>query len=78
MAVLVLLLNVVLAFLFISIVNNAGGGPGSGGPASSGPSAAETLSPEERQAAAKLAEETIRKALRAANAAASASPSNDS
>ncbi|KAL7059530.1 hypothetical protein AAHC03_013653 [Spirometra sp. Aus1] len=61
--VIVLLINACLAFLFINLVNNAG----SSGPSSSRPAA---LTPEEKRTAANAAEEAVRKALRAANAAA--------
>uniref|UniRef100_A0A0X3NXT2 Junctophilin-3 n=1 Tax=Schistocephalus solidus TaxID=70667 RepID=A0A0X3NXT2_SCHSO len=61
--VIVLLINACLAFLFINLVNNAG----SSGPSSSRPT---VLTPEEKIVAANAAEEAVRKALRAANAAA--------
>ncbi len=62
MVVMVLLLNVCLAFLFINLVNNAG----KLGPTTSAPA---ELTPEEKQAAASAAAEAVQKALRAANAA---------
>lgn len=60
--VMVLLLNLCLAFLFINLVNNAG---------KLGPPTTQVaeLSPEEKRAAASAAAEAVQKALRAANAA---------
>ena len=62
MVVMVLLLNLFLAFLFINLVKNAG---------KLGPSSTQVaeLSPEEKRAAANAAAEAVKKALRAANAA---------
>lgn len=61
-AVLVLLINMGLAFLFINLMNNAGyEGPGT--------SESAILSPEDKLAAASAAEEAVKKAMRAANAA---------
>ncbi|CDS37559.1 junctophilin 1 [Echinococcus multilocularis] len=67
--VMVLLLNLCLAFLFINLVNNAG---------KLGPPTAQVaeLSPEEKRAAASAAAEAVQKALRAANAASRAAASS--